>query len=82
MTTTDNRSCEISSETLLDVYRTARLIRAFDDHAQKMVGSAQAFFVHKERLSAPDHLLRMIVEGSYQARCSVDVEQRLAGDFA
>ena len=43
-TITSEPSCQ--SADLLRMYEIAQRIRAFDDLAQSLIGSAQAFFVH------------------------------------
>ena len=46
MTMTTGTAETIDRELLLRIYETAARIRAFDDKAQSLIGSAQAFFVH------------------------------------
>ncbi len=46
MTTTAAAEAPVDHETLLRIFETAARIRAFDDKAQQLIGSAQAFFVH------------------------------------
>ena len=46
MTMTTGTAETIDRELLLRIYETVARIRAFDDKAQSLIGSAQAFFVH------------------------------------
>ena len=46
MTLTTGTDQTIDREVLLRIFETASRIRAFDDKAQALIGSAQAFFVH------------------------------------
>src|SRR5262245_20130393 len=46
MTMTTGTAETIDRDLLLQIYETAARIRAFDDKAQSLIGSAQAFFVH------------------------------------
>jgi 2-oxoisovalerate dehydrogenase E1 component len=46
MTMTTGTAETIDRARLLQIYETAARIRAFDDKAQSLIGSAQAFFVH------------------------------------
>ena len=46
MTLTTGTDQTIDREVLLRIFETASRIRAFDDKAQAVMGSAQSFFVH------------------------------------
>ena len=46
MTLTTGTDQTIDREVLVRIFETASRIRAFDDKAQALIGSAQAFFVH------------------------------------
>ena len=46
MTTTADSTTAVDTDVILQIFETASRIRALDDKAQKMISTAQAFFVH------------------------------------